>query len=308
MFSPIKLYIPTLCMTVALTLASALAKADTIGDPATLHIGGGVGTACAAGCAGDPNLITTGVLDIYQNTGSPNVQITDTLLIIGIPNDTGFFADGTVNGSGGASVINAVKFYDSGSTLIGTGSHGSASGLYGLTAPTTTKGYFYGDLTSGNMYQFLNLSKGNTVCTTGCNSTEAPGGASETFDNWIAAEYADEPSSFDPVNHPITKIGMYVFLLTPPSGDDGLGGHEFINITFNGISPEGAMAIAYGCDGTDDSCTGEPNPYATPITEAGLMPPGSVTPSPVPEPASLFLLGSGLLGLGRTVRKKIKRI
>jgi PEP-CTERM motif len=57
-------------------------------DPATLHIGPGVGTACATGCAADPNLIgSSGTIDIYQTSGGAPA-VSSLLLILAVPDDT----------------------------------------------------------------------------------------------------------------------------------------------------------------------------------------------------------------------------
>src|SRR5713101_3563485 len=40
-------------------------------DPSVLQIGTGFGTACATGCAGDPNVITPTLFDVYYNGGGP---------------------------------------------------------------------------------------------------------------------------------------------------------------------------------------------------------------------------------------------
>jgi hypothetical protein len=66
-----KLCLLTLAVTITTLLASGSAKANS-----TLHIGPGAGTACATGCAGDPNLLGTGdVLDIFQNSGGANATV-----------------------------------------------------------------------------------------------------------------------------------------------------------------------------------------------------------------------------------------
>src|SRR5437879_12920183 len=48
--------------------APAWADGVVYNDPANLHVGPGAGTACATGCAGDPNTISPTAFDIYYNS------------------------------------------------------------------------------------------------------------------------------------------------------------------------------------------------------------------------------------------------
>jgi hypothetical protein len=68
-----------------LAAVSAFACCSTTYDN-TLVIGSGAGTACATGCAPNPNPVPANHLDIYNASGSP-VDITR--LIIGIPSTAG---------------------------------------------------------------------------------------------------------------------------------------------------------------------------------------------------------------------------
>ena len=69
-------------------LFPSLSMATTFIDPATLHIGTGYGTACAMGCGGDPNIVPTNKLDIYQNSGGAGGLNNPVLLILAVANDT----------------------------------------------------------------------------------------------------------------------------------------------------------------------------------------------------------------------------
>jgi hypothetical protein len=65
----------------------------------------------------------------------------------------------------------------------------------------------------------------------------------------------------------------------------------------------GTFVIASGCaPGNDASAQCKGNALGTtPFTTSGL-----VTAGPVPEPASMLLMGSGLLGLGGMLRRRKK--
>jgi hypothetical protein len=72
---------------VAVSLASFAAPTSAqILDPSTLHVGPGTGTACATGCAGDPNAIGSGgTFDIYQTSNGGVTTTSPILLIFAVP-------------------------------------------------------------------------------------------------------------------------------------------------------------------------------------------------------------------------------
>lgn len=94
------------------------------------------------------------------------------------------------------------------------------------------------------------------------------------------------------------NFGIYVFTFTSSDFD----GKDFLNATVKGI-PLGTFAVGWGEITTIDKHGHKHiKQFGTPFTEAGLETQGTS----VPEPSSLMLLTSGLLGMGAFLRRKLK--
>jgi hypothetical protein len=248
-------------------LVPSVTMATTFLDPATLHIGGGAGTACATGCAGDPNTISSTGLDIYQNSGGAAGLNDPVLLILAVANDTtNLFA---------TNPISSVNFYNPypGGTTDPASSSFATAGTYGLKSAVS--GGFFGYMTSSSpdVYTFLTLQQPST-----------------NSNNWVNMSTAVKTDD----NITATSFGIYVFAIT---NNNPLGANGLIDIKFTNALPTGTFAFAFGEDSRHSLV------YDTPFTESGLTGGGNVILTAVPEPASLMLLGSGLMFVGRNFRK-----
>lgn len=217
-----------------LGMASSIgwAQTTTLLDPATLHIGPGVGTACqTGGCpifGTEINAFQT-QLDLYQNSGGASALNTPVLLIFGVPNDTGSALN--------AGSIGSPKLFSPISAASGT----ALTFSFGTTAFGLNGSGFEGDMTSGDVYAFLGAISGAPHFI-GANN-------SNSFVNWSGAD-----SALFGIN--ATQFGIYVYALNTAA----LSGNDAINVLLNGL-PAGTFAVGYG--ETDKLL------FDTPFTEAG---------------------------------------
>jgi hypothetical protein len=148
----------------------------------------------------------------------------------------------------------------------------AALNTYGLTATTAS----FTSSSTGSAYDQLGLASGG----------------SESFVNWSAGDTSNgfaAPTSFT----------LYAFQL-PASL---VAGSPF-TIDESGAAA-GSFIIGYSCDagtntGTNGACAQQGNIGQTPFTNAGLL-------SPVPEPVSMLLFGTGLVAMGAKLRRRKSR-
>lgn len=179
-----------------------------------------------------------------------------------------------LNGSSGATTT---------STEIVVLVPSSMSGTLSFTATFTPSGGGSGVTVSASVYPNFNSSSGSLVTFLGFGSV--PGAQNYKFNNINAVSTIPG----------VTGYTAYVF----DASSLGLtGGSGYITVSFNGLSdgsglPPGTIILAFGNDASGNIV------YFTPLTD-GLQ-------TTVPEPMTLGLFGTGLLGIALMMRRRMRK-
>lgn len=242
---------------------------------------------CTAGfpnCGGSPNTITGTLVDIYDN-GAANQPLADILLLtLAIPTSvysgTAPTATSTVTESGTDTGTATITLGADSGAYSGTWTSGGSAGTFDSSF-NPPKG------TPDALYAFIGFN--------------TPDGGSYNLTNFNAAETA---AGITGGSYAVLVYAINLGTLTYQKGDT-------LAIDFSSLNalPSGTIVGAYGCVAAD-VVAGPPQTCpegseAVPVwTTAGFV---NSTPIPfIPEPASLAMLGSGLLTLGFVLRRKLR--
>jgi len=276
---------------VVLLLAISVSAFGQLLDPATLHIGTGVGTACVEGCPGVVSgevTATSGNFDIFQESGQSDMLTNEILLIAAVPNT----ASGTVT----AGSVSAAKEFDPDTAAVGTPE----------TISTGQTPVAYGNVNTGS-FNPVTMTNSDVFTLLGPQISHADN--SESFTNFNGAYAAEVTAGTPGFSGVPSSYAIYVWSISTTA----FSGKSALDIT--STLPVGTFLTAFGESSS--------HIFSTQFTNTGLVTSGGTTGSTagqttgstagqttggnIPEPGSLILLGSVLFVSFTLSRKRLVR-
>ena len=198
--------------------------------------------------------------------GDPNIITDPSAFVIGLAGAGNTSSDPVLVGVAIPNTVSGSASISFSGCAIPSACALAAAGTYGLSANTAT-------LSSGTAFDAVGLTQA---------------GGSVSFVNMSAADAANGFGT--PTSYALSIFALPTSLV---------GGATATTIDTG--APDGSFIFAFSCElgtGTASGCTTNGNVDQTVFTNLGLTFVGGPPPPPVPEPATLGLLGVGLLGLG----------
>ncbi len=259
---------PRVSFSIAALFLTAFLGGWSLATAGTINIGNGATGTDPKGTSCppcDPVLVGSGSDISIEVQGS--ASITDkVLLAILIPGDTADLF-------GAVDPLGTITLYPSfPGASSGTGSSAFTGTGFGLGGTATYAGNgFWGDITGNNtkLSDFLDTNFNNSNSTANFIS----------FDNSLGV----------PSLHGVTEYGVYTFAITTGPLAPNMSQVGLVDIQIPAGLPQGSIAVALD-DNLDSTVW---------TNDAGV----NGTATPTPEPATLLLMGTALLGLGRAFRK-----